>query len=653
MLALLVVAYCASPVQKVIELLGDLEAKVEADLANEAKLMDEYTAWCGSEANEKEDAITSSKRTISDLQATIEDQTAQIQTLTTDIEGLTGSISSAEGDLKQATAIRNKENSDFSAAEKELSDTVDTLERAGAVLKKNLGFLQGGVSKKIQLMTAGLSKVIEASWVNEHQRAVLKALLQTGSSDSDEDLQLQPQATTSAYESKSDGILDTIADMQAKAEDSLMTTRKDEMAAQHAYQMLKQGLEDEIKVKKQQLSESSLRRTAAQEALHQAEAGLAETKKVLKEDQQYLAELRQGCKTKDEEWAERQRTASDETAAIRKAKDILADGVKESFLQTSSRTRRASVEESGQARTQVVALLQRLGKQFGSFAFQQLSARARSDPFGKIRNLIESMVTRLEKEAAAEATQKAFCDEEQGESKAKQANLVAQLEKSSARIEKAEADKALLLEDIKTLEGEIAEAAQNQAVATKQRIEQHEEFLKASKDFKDSASAVEKAIEVLTQYYSAASSDAALVQGGSSAPDFGSAKSDVSSTIVSVLEVAEADFTRLLAEAEAAENEEKRVYDKLTQDMKVLTATKQQDAKGKAAQVKQLEVALGNWQDDKATTGSELDAVLAYLDKLKPQCATEVMSYGERKARREQEISGLKEALSILSESSL
>lgn len=53
-------------------------------------------------------------------------------------------------------------------------------------------------------------------------------------------------------------------------------------------------------------------------------------------------------------WAERQRTASEETAAIRKAKDILADGVKESFLQTSSRTRRASVEESGQARTQVI-----------------------------------------------------------------------------------------------------------------------------------------------------------------------------------------------------------------------------------------------------------------------------------------------------------
>ena len=35
--------------------------------------MGEYTKWCDSEANEKEDAITSAARTISELQATIEE----------------------------------------------------------------------------------------------------------------------------------------------------------------------------------------------------------------------------------------------------------------------------------------------------------------------------------------------------------------------------------------------------------------------------------------------------------------------------------------------------------------------------------------------------------------------------------------------------
>lgn len=280
-----------------------------------------------------------------------------------------------------------------------------------------------------------------------------------------------------------------------------------------------------------------------------------------------------------------------------------------------------------------------------SYELAQLSARARSDPFGKIRGLIETMITRLEKEAAEEATQKAFCDEEQSESKAKQADLSGKLDKTLARIEKAEADKALLTQAVKAIEAEVANTAMNQAEATKARQDAHAEFLAASKDFQDSAAAVSKAIEVLTEYYSSASASFVQLSVG---PALGGAKSDVGSTIVSVLEVAEADFTQLLAEAEAAENEDQRAYDELKQSNEVLTATKNQEAKGKEAEIKNLEVALGNYQDDKETTGSELDAVLSYIDKLKPQCATKVMSYSEKKARREQEIGGLKEALTIL-----
>lgn len=155
---------------------------------------------------------------------------------------------------------------------------------------------------------------------------------------------------------------------------------------------------------------------------------------------------------------------------------------------------------------------------------------------------------------------------------------------------------------------------------------------------------------MLNEYYNSAS----LLQLSSrtrraAQPEFGGAKSDVGSTIVSVLEVAESDFTKMLAEAEAAESEAQSAYDKLTQEYKVGKATKKADVSGKEKEIKNTDVALGNYKEDKASTGSELDAVLTYLDKLKPQCETKAMSYGERKARREQEIAGLKEALTILS----
>jgi len=653
LLAPLVASTTVSPVQKVIELLDDLKSKVEADFANEGKLMEEYTNWCDEEANEKEDAITSSKRSITDFKATIQDATATIGTLTSTIGELTGKISSSEGDLKQAVSIREKEHKDFAAAEKELEETVDSLTRATSVLKKNLGFLQGGnVAKKLGMMASGLQKIVEASWVNEHQKAVLQSLIQSQSGESDEDMDLQPQATAAAYESQSGGILDTIADMQAKAEESLSSTRSEEMNTEHSFQMVKQGLEDEIAVMKKQLSQATLTRSKTEEELHAAQQSLTETETTLAQDEKYLAELKQSCAAKASEWAERQRSAADETAAIEKAKGILSDGVT-ALVQTSVRvTTTSAIEESSAARKNVVELLSVLSKKFHSFGLVQLSSRARSDPFGKIRGLVETMIARLEKEAAAEATQKAFCDEETSESKAKQADLTGKIDKTSSRMEKAEADKASLSEAVKTLEGELAEMDAGQSEATKMRQEEHAEYLKSSKDFKDSATAVAKAMEVLNEYYNSASFlqvRATTRRSGSRQPEFGGAKSDVGATIVSILEMAEGDFTQMLAEAEAGESEAQGVYDKLVQENAVVKATKQGDIKGKTSEAKQLEVAIGNYKEDKATTGDELDAVLTYLDKLKPQCETKVMSYGDKKAAREKEIEGLKEALDILS----
>jgi len=136
-------------------------------------------------------------------------------------------------------------------------------------------------------------------------------------------------------------------------------------------------------------------------------------------------------------------------------------------------------------------------------------------------------------------------------------------------------------------------------------------------------------------------------------PEFGGAKSDIGTTIVEMLEVAESDFTRLLAESESAERTSQSAYDSLSQKNSVAKAAKLAEVKGKQGEVKSLEMNLLNYKEDKESTLKELDAVLTYLDKLKPQCQTKVMSYAERKAKREQEIAGLKEALTILSGESL
>ena len=130
----------------------------------------------------------------------------------------------------------------------------------------------------------------------------------------------------------------------------------------------------------------------------------------------------------------------------------------------------------------------------------------------------------------------------------------------------------------------------------------------------------------------------------------GGARTDIGSTIISMLEVAESDFTQLLSEATAAETAASTAFEKLSKKNTFARAAKIEEVKGKTSELKTLEMNLLNYKEDRETTGKELDAVLAYLDKLKPQCETKVVSFGERKARREADIAGLKEALAILSD---
>merc|ERR1719321_1937773 len=135
-------------------------------------MMGEYSKWCDSESNEKEDAITSHKRTIGDLEAEIADASARISELSTEGEELAGKISSAETELSDATKVRGEEKATFEGSEKEMVDTIDGLERALVVLKRGQSFLQQRDRNELKDLTAVFPKMIEASWVNKKDKAV-------------------------------------------------------------------------------------------------------------------------------------------------------------------------------------------------------------------------------------------------------------------------------------------------------------------------------------------------------------------------------------------------------------------------------------------------------------------------------------------------
>jgi hypothetical protein len=439
LLVLLVAADAVSPIQKVVELLDECKAKVQKDLDAEAKAMEEYTSFCDDELKDKGYAIETAGRSIGDLTATIDSATAQIGALSDEVATLGTTIAAKSAELAEATKVRKAGNADFVEAEKGLLKDVDMLGRAATVLKRSMSFAQTKAGqKKLANIVDALKTMIDAQWVDVSSKRKLKSFLQAtaqAKEDADDDLSFsQPQAKMVAYESSSGGIVKTIEEMQGKAEDTLSDLRKKEMSDAQAFAMLESGLQDEISHGNEKLSTATSSKAANIEGKETASGKLVETEKSKAADEEYAGTLKTECESKASAWEARQKSATEEMGAIDKAKEILVSGVK-AFVQIKTQTRKWNPDDDDESdaiaakRDKVVSILKGMSKTYKSFAFAQMASMAGSDPFVKIRGLIEDMIAKLLKEAEEEATQKAFCDAEMGKSKTSQDEKTMTLDK--------------------------------------------------------------------------------------------------------------------------------------------------------------------------------------------------------------------------------
>jgi chromosome segregation ATPase len=259
------------------------------------------------------------------------------------------------------------------------------------------------------------------------------------------------------------------------------------------------------------------------------------------------------------------------------------------------------------------------------------------------------MIEKLEGEAQAAATEKAYCDEQIAKTEAKKAELEDDMAKLTSKIDSKSANSARLKEEVKELQGELASLAKEQAEMNQIRSEQKADYDQAKADLELGLSGVGKALSVLRKYYQG--EGAALLQGEQPArPVYHSKASGAGGSIIDILEVVESDFAKNLAEEEATEADAISTYEARTQEIKISMATKSQDVKYKVQEFKGLDKDVDELSADRKSTNSELSSVLEYYGKVKERCIAKPETYEERSARRQAEIKGLKEALTILNE---
>merc|ERR1719504_517582 len=90
--------------------------------------------------------------------------------------------------------------------------------------------------------------------------------------------------------------------------------------------------------------------------------------------------------------------------------------------------------------------------------------------------------------------------------------------------------------------------------------------------------------------------------------------------VVGMLEVILSDFTRLEAETSSGEETAATEYDEFMTDSKDDKAQKTTDIEHKTAEKQDQSQTLSVKKGDLEGTQEELDAALAYFDKLKPTC---------------------------------
>merc|ERR1719262_1591571 len=151
MLGVVAQASMATPIEKVIQMMSDLETKIVGEGNDAQKVYDEFAEFCEDRSKNVGFEIKTGKAEVKDLKAAIEKEVATASSLSAKIEELSSAISVDEADLKAATDIRAKEKAAFDAEEKELMDVIDTLERAIKILEKELA--KGGASM-VQLQSA-------------------------------------------------------------------------------------------------------------------------------------------------------------------------------------------------------------------------------------------------------------------------------------------------------------------------------------------------------------------------------------------------------------------------------------------------------------------------------------------------------------------
>ncbi|CAE7818415.1 unnamed protein product [Symbiodinium sp. CCMP2456] len=666
---LLVVAASAAlasdvtPVQKVVQMLEDMKDKGKKEMEAEQVQFGKFDQFCEMTLADKGRSISDAADKIETLEADIQQAISETERLTNEIAAHASDIESTTTEKTEATELREKERGEFQTTLQDYTESIDAIGRALKALKeedKKTSFVQLTAAKSLKLMPSEAVDSIDA-YLNANKPKPLseKPSLIMEATESE-----KPEPKT--YEFQSGAAIQMLETLADKFVDERNKLEQEEQAKRHAYELLAQQLTVQISESKKEKSSKEQFKAKKVQSKASSEGDLAETKAEKEADEKFAKDLKATCAKKAAAFSERQKTRQEEIEAVGKAQEIISSGsvagkAEKHLPGLLQRSPQGSVlaflrsDSHGDRKDQVARFLQQRASALNSRVLSALAVRVGADPLGKVKKMIQQLLTKMNEQAKEEATKNTWCVTELATNKATREEKTDTSESLQSEIDTLKASIAKLTDESNTLSKDIAELDAGMASATELREKEAAKNKIAVADAKEAQAAVAEALTVLKDFYAKAGasfvqSSSALVTGQ---PEiFGdeayTGMGGESGGVLGMMEVIESDFARLEAETTAAEEAGKKEYDEFMDDSKADKAAKETTLKQKTTKKNTDAQELSTRESDLEGTQKELEAANAYLEKLRPDCIDTGKSYAERKAQREQEITDLKEAVEML-----
>jgi len=658
-----------SPVEKVLELMNSLYAQVEDEGKEEAATYKKFACFCKDTQLSKDKAIKDGNDNESDQLATIEQMTAKEASLTQSITDLNTDLDNGEQSLIDATNERAEEKAKY---DKKHTDCINSVE---------------GVRTAIADIAAATSFVEKEAILKSSKVQALIDALDPG----DKSREHAGLGASSSITEVLDALLDDWTKKAKRMEDK-------EKAKKQLYDKTSAELRKMIKDTEAAIDAAKIQLSETKATLATTKGQLTETKANLHDDTKYLKDLTAQCEMKANEWDQRSTMRAGELKALQEAIDIVGGSVAKTagtrgytdntaaFLQGGAPAKYAytdvvftqmkEVKKAGQTfvmsarakqeRLDAVTKIHDSAKTLKSADLSLLAMRIAADPFAKVKELIQQLITRLLTESQNEATQKGWCDTEIGKANTDRDHRMADTKSLSAEALVLEAEKKNQEELIKTLSEELAAVQSDHSEATRIREAEKAENKKTLEDSREGLTAVTKALETLKKFYGKGSranqSGYAFTQTASeqspAAADMAAAgvtgaqgnyegNQAAGGGIIGMLEVIQSDFKRSIEMAETAEKESSTEYASYNKEAKASMMSKETGLENAKDDLKiasgDLVATLNKLKDNQKL----LDMSLQALETLRPACVDTGMSWEEKVKRRDAEIQALKDALAV------